>query len=125
MPVPQNKAQLQSFIGLCNYLTCYVPHLTDILSPICTITAKASEFPWEKLHSDAFARAKQVIANSCMLQYFNSEDPIVIQVDASSIGVGAALLQQGLVVSYHSRALKPTQQRYYNIERECYELVMV
>ena len=123
MPVPQNKAQLQSFIGLCNYLTCYVPHLTDILSPLCTITAKASEFQWEKLHSDAFARAKQVIANSCTLQYFNSEDPIVIQVDASSIGVGAALLQQGCVVSYHSRALTPTQQRYSNTERECCGLV--
>ena len=123
MPVPQNKAQLQSFIGLCKYLTCYVPHLTDILLPLRTITAKASEFQWEKLHSDAFARAKQVLANSCVLQYFNSEDPIVMQVNASSIGVGAALLQQGCVVSYHSRALTPTQQRYSNIERECYRLV--
>ena len=123
MPVPQNKAQLQSFIGLCNYLTCYVPHLTNVLLPLHAITAKASEFQWEKLHSDARARAKQVIANSCMLQYFNSEDPIVIQVDASSIGVGAVLMQQGRVVSYHSRALTPTQLRYYNIERECYGLV--
>ena len=94
-----------------------------MLSPLHTITAKASEFQWEKLHSDAFARAKQVIANSCMLQYFKSEDPIVIQVDASSIGVGAALLQQGHVLSYHSRALKPTQQRYSNIKHECYGLV--
>ena len=58
MPVPQNKAQLQSFIGLCNYLTCYIPHLTNVLLPLRTITAKASEFHWEKLHSDAFDRAK-------------------------------------------------------------------
>ena len=123
MPTPQNKAQLQSFIGLCNYLTCYIPHLTDVLSPLCTITAKASEYQREKLHSDARDRAKQVIANSCMLQYFNSEDLIVIQVDASSIGVGAALLQQGHVVSYHSRAFMPPQQRYSNIEHECYRLV--
>ena len=94
-----------------------------MLSPLCAITAKASEFQWEKLHSDAFTRAKQVIANSCTLQYFNSEDPIVIQVDASSIRVGAALMQQGRVVSYHSRALTPTQQRYSNIEHECYRLV--
>ena len=59
----------------------------------------------------------------CTLQYFNSEDPITIQVDASSIGVGAALMQQGKVISYHSRALMPTQQRYSNIEHECYGLV--
>ena len=53
---------------------------------------------------------KLAIVNSCTLQYFNSEDLIIIQVDASSIGVGTALMQQGRVVSYHSRALTPTQQ---------------
>ena len=29
MPAPQNKMQLQSFVRLCSYLSCYVPHLTD------------------------------------------------------------------------------------------------
>ena len=58
-----------------------------------------------------------------MLQYFNSDKPIIIQVDASSIGISAALMQQEKVVSYHSRALTPTQQHYSNIERECYRLV--
>ena len=32
-------------------------------------------------------------------------------------------MQQGCVVSYHCRALTPTQQRYSNIECECYRLV--
>ena len=58
-----------------------------------------------------------------MLQYFNSDKPIIIQVDAGSIGVGAELMQQVKVISYHSRALTPTQQCYSNIERECYGLV--
>ena len=57
------------------------------------------------------------------MQYFNSEEPITIQVDASSIGVSAALMQQGKVISYHSQALTPTQQHYSDIERECYRLV--
>ena len=73
--------------------------------------------------TESFKLAKQAIANSCTLQYFNNEDLITIQVDASSIGVSAALMQQGRVVSYHSRALTPTQQRYSNIEHECYGLV--
>ena len=45
-----------------------------------------------------------------------------MQVDTSSIGVSAALTQQGKVVSYHSRAFTPTQH-YSNIEKECYGLV--
>ena len=109
MPAPQNKTQLQSFVGLYNYFSCYVPHLTDVLSPQGALTVKSIEFKWKQLHSKAFKKAKLAITNSCTLQYFNSEDPIIIQVDTSSIGVSAALMQQGRVVSYHSRALTPTQ----------------
>ena len=114
---------MQSFVRLCNYLSCYVPHLTDVLFPLRALTVKSIEFKWERLHTESFRKVKQAIANSCTLQYFNSEDPITIQVDASSIGIGAALMQQGRAVSYHSRALTPTQQRYSNIKCECYGLV--
>ena len=31
MPIPSNKTELQSFIGVCNFLSSYVPHLTDKL----------------------------------------------------------------------------------------------
>ena len=44
MPAPQNKMQLQSFVGLCNYLSCYVPHLTNVLSPLRALTVKSIEF---------------------------------------------------------------------------------
>ena len=47
MPAPQNKMQLQSFVGLCNYLSCYVPNLTDVLSPLRALTVKSIEFQWE------------------------------------------------------------------------------
>ena len=44
-------------------------------------------------------------------------------VDASNIGVGAALIQEDKVIEYHSRALTSTQQQYSNIERKAYTLV--
>ena len=31
MPVSSNKTELQSFIRMCNFLSSYVPHLTDRL----------------------------------------------------------------------------------------------
>ena len=46
MPATQNKTQLQSFIKLCNYLTCYIRHLTDVLSPLRALTVKSIEFEW-------------------------------------------------------------------------------
>ena len=47
MPAPQNKTQLQFFIGLCNYLTCYILHLTDMLSPLRALTVKSIKFEWK------------------------------------------------------------------------------
>ena len=64
MPVPQNKTQFQSFVRLCNYLSCYVPHLADVLSPLRALTVKSIEFKWERLHTESYRKAKLAIANS-------------------------------------------------------------
>ena len=58
MPAPQNKMQLQYFVGFCNCLTSYVPHLTDILAPLCELTVKSVEFEWKQLHTEAFKKVK-------------------------------------------------------------------
>ena len=83
MPAPQNKTQLQSFVGLFNYLTCYVPHLTDVLSPLRALTVKSIEFKWGQLHNEAFKKAKQAIANSCtstvMIQLLFKSMPVALE----------------------------------------------
>ena len=61
---------------------------------------------------------KKPLTLSSTLQYFDSWKPIVIQVDASQKGLGAALLQDGRPITFASKALTPTEQRYANIERE-------
>ena len=32
MPPPQNKTELASFLGMCNYLSAYIPRLSDVTS---------------------------------------------------------------------------------------------
>ena len=44
--------------------------------------------------------------------------PVTIQVDASSKGLGATLIQGDGPVTFISKALTPTEQRYANNERE-------
>ena len=50
------------------------------------------------------------ILSCATLTYYDDEKPCAIQVDASNIGVGATLIQEGKVNEYHSRALSSTQQ---------------
>ena len=34
MPPPQDKTKLASFLGMCNYLSIYVPRLSDVTSTL-------------------------------------------------------------------------------------------
>ena len=86
MPVPSNKMELQTYIGMCNFLSSYVPHLTDKLFVLPQLMAKHSDFVWAASHAKAFERSKDAILWGAMLMYFDDAKPFTIQVDASNIG---------------------------------------
>ena len=52
------------------------------------------------------------------LRYFDPSLPMTIQVDASQVGLGAALLQNGKPIAFASKALTKTECWYTNRERE-------
>lgn len=59
-----------------------------------------------------------MIASSISLQYFDGSKPVTVQVDASTRGLEATLLQEYGPVESRSKLLTETDQRYSNIERE-------
>ena len=59
------------------------------------------------------------------LKYFDPQAPITIECDASGVGVGGVLLQNGQPVTFISQALTDTQKCYSNIERELLAVVIV
>ena len=58
-----------------------------------------------------------------MLRYYDSTKPLVIQVDTSQRGLGAALLQANGPIAFASKSLTETESRYSNIEREMLGIV--
>lgn len=44
MPTPTSKHEFLSFLGLCNYLSTYVPDLSSILAPLHELTKKNASF---------------------------------------------------------------------------------
>ena len=59
-----------------------------------------------------------MITTPTSLQYFDSTQPVSIQVDASQRGIGAVLLQANGPVEFASKLLPKAESRYSNIERE-------
>ena len=54
-----------------------------------------------------------------MLKYYDVQEPVVVQCDASEHGLLAALLQNGQPVVFASRSLSQTERQYAQIEKEC------
>ena len=52
-----------------------------------------------------------------MLKYYDVQEPVVVQCDASENGLGAALLQNGQAVAFASRSLSQTERYYAQIEK--------
>ena len=66
---------------------------------------------------------KKAISKDVNLQYFDPKKPMVLQVDASQLGLGAALLQDSKVIAYASKSLTSAETRYGNIEHEMLDVV--
>ena len=121
MPKPKDIRQLQSFLGMINYPNWYSPRLAEITSPLHDLTKDNVCFIWRPEHTNAFHAAKQEIAKAPLMAYYDPKKPIVVQRDASSYGIGCALLQSGKPVAYASKAL----QGYVALEREALAVAWV
>ena len=134
MPQPQDKAATRRFLGTITYLAKFCPNLSEVVRPLRDLTHIKQEFLWSEQHSNAFAKAKELVSKTPCLRYFDINSPVVLQVDASEYGLGAALLQpatdpngssnvQWQPVAYSSSSLSPTEQRYAQIEKETLAIV--
>ena len=134
MPQPQDKAATRRFLGTITYLSKFCPHLSDVVRPLRDLTHIQQHFLWAEQHTEAFTKAKDLVSKAPCLRYFDVHAPVVLQVDASEYGLGAALLQPSTIntgsadiqwqpVAYSSSSLTPTEQRYAQIEKETLAIV--
>ena len=66
---------------------------------------------------------KLSICTTTTLAYYDRNDLVVLHVDASIEGLGAALFQNNKPIAFASKALTPAETRYANIERELLAVV--
>ena len=123
MPPPTDKEGVLRFLGTINYLDKFIEHKSDLQGPISQLTQKDAAFVWEKPQQEAFDRLKSVITTAPVLAYFDNSKETVLNVDASSTGLGAVIMQDGKPVAFSSKSLTTSERRYANIERELLAIV--
>ena len=122
-PPPRNVQELQSFLGLIQYLSPFIPHLSDLTRTLRQLCKKDIDWEWSAECQHAFNSLQEAIDKDMQLRYFDPTQPVEIEVDSSTVGLGAALIQQGKPIAFASKALTPAESRYANIERELLAVV--
>lgn len=118
MPPPEDRAALQRFLGMTNYLGMFIPNFSEQSAPLRQLLHQDVAWCWEKEHEYAFNRLKTCVSSPPVLKYFDVSKPVTLTCDASQYSLGAACLQGGKPVAYASRTLTPTDTRYTQIEKE-------
>ena len=110
------------FLGLASYYHQYIPNFSDIARPLHHLTQKDVIFTWDTTQANVFTTLKKALVEAPVLSYprFDVNAPMfVLQTDASSVGLGVVLEQNGKVIAYASKALNSAEQHYSVIQKEC------
>lgn len=125
---PNCKKDLQSFLGLINFVSRFIPHFSTVTAPLRVPLRKNAVFRWSPEQQSAFESLKQSVAQM-KAAIFDPSAEIMLMTDASPVGLGAVLLQrksagkQPEIVAFASHSLTPAERNYSQIEREALGLV--
>ena len=117
MPEPCDKAAVQRFLGMINYVHKFIPNLSSIAEPLRITLGKNIAWHWGYEQQIAFDKLKESLINYPVLEHYNPKTDITLQVDASKSGLGAVILQNNKPVALASKALNYAQSQYAVIEK--------
>ncbi|XP_036150132.1 uncharacterized protein LOC118648039 [Monomorium pharaonis] len=106
-PPPRNIRQLRRFIGMASWYRRFIPQCAARLEPLTSLLRKNRSWEWGDTQKQAFEVIKSCLVNSPTLSCPDFEKPFVVQTDASSVGLGAAL-SRGLSFHGGNRPQQPT-----------------
>jgi hypothetical protein len=108
---------------MVQFLGRWLPHLADMKRPLCQLMRDDVEWTWTTQQENAIRDIKSAIISAPVPRFFDPSKPAVLQCDASSLGLGAVLLQEDQPCAFASRALTDGETRCTQIEKELLAII--
>jgi hypothetical protein len=121
-PTPTTVTQIRRFLGLAGFYRCFVRDFSSIAAPLHELTKKGVSFAWDPQQEEAFNTLKDKLTHAPLLQLLDFQKVFELECDASGIGLGAVLLQEGKPVAYFREKLSGASLRYSSSDQQfCYD----
>ncbi|KAK2449583.1 hypothetical protein QL285_008768 [Trifolium repens] len=109
---PRNVSEVRSFLGLAGYYRRFILGFSELALPLTRLTRKGAAFNWDTACEVSFSTLKEKLTSAPVLVIPDPSKKYIVYCDASHKGLGCVLMQEGAVVAYASRQLKPHEENY-------------
>lgn len=118
-PQPNTVKELQRFLGFANFYCCCITQYSQITATLTSLLRrKPKSLSWTSEATEAFHQLKSAFCSAPALSHLDPNLPFIVEVYASSLGVGAVLSQRKgepsvlYPCAYFSRKLSTVEQNY-------------
>nr|ABD28305.1 RNA-directed DNA polymerase (Reverse transcriptase) [Medicago truncatula] len=122
---PKSVTEIRSLLGLAGYYRRFIEGFSKLALPLTQLTCKGKTFVWDVHCEKSFGELKKRLTTAPVLILPKSDEPFVVYCDASKLGLGGVLMQEGKVVAYASRQLRIHEKNYPTHDLELAAVVFV
>ncbi|KAA3473496.1 Transposon Ty3-I Gag-Pol polyprotein [Gossypium australe] len=122
-PRPMTISQVKSFHGLASFYRRFVPKFSTITAPLTGIIKKNSPLTWIDEQEVSFNKIKDCLTNAPLLCLPDFNKTFEVKCDASGIGIGVVLSQDGRPIAYISEKFNGATLNYPTYDKEMYALI--
>ena len=109
---PKSIFEIKSFLGLAGYYLRFIEGFSKLDLPLTKLTRKGQAFVWDTQCEYSFQALKEKLTIAPVLVLPNPREHFEVYCDASNMGSGGALMQNGKLMAYASRQLKTHERNY-------------